>query len=213
MLTTTLAEDLRQGRSIEAETYDRVTIYFSDIVGFTGLVESMKPVEVVDLLNDLYTLWDKIISRYDVYKVETIGDAYMLVSGLPKRNGNEHARQIAGVSLALRQAVQDTMKIRNRPEQKLQIRIGLHSGACAAGVVGLKMPRYCLFGDTVNIASRMESNGEAMKIHVSPETKRDLEYFSSFILQERGEIIVKGRELPMTTYWLLGELQAPETVV
>ncbi|CAH1251539.1 NPR1 [Branchiostoma lanceolatum] len=213
MLPQAVAENLRQGRSVEAETYDRVTIYFSDIVGFTGLVESMKPVEVVDLLNDLYTLWDKIISRYDVYKVETIGDAYMLVSGLPKRNGNEHARQIAGVSLALRQAVQDTMKIRNRPDQKLKIRIGLHTGPCAAGVVGLKMPRYCLFGDTVNIASRMESNGEAMKIHVSPETKRELEYFTSFILQERGEIIVKGRELPMTTYWLLGELQAPETVV
>ncbi|XP_078576323.1 atrial natriuretic peptide receptor 1-like isoform X1 [Branchiostoma floridae x Branchiostoma japonicum] len=213
MLPQAVAEDLRQGRSVEAETYDRVTIYFSDIVGFTGLVESMKPVEVVDLLNDLYTLWDKIISRYNVYKVETIGDAYMLVSGLPKRNGNKHAREIAGVSLALRQAVQDTMKIRNRPDQKLKIRIGLHSGPCAAGVVGLKMPRYCLFGDTVNIASRMESNGEAMKIHVSPETKRDLEYFTSFILQERGEIIVKGRELPMTTYWLLGELQAPETVV
>ena len=90
--------------------------------------------------------------------METIGDAYMVVSGLPVRNGNAHAREIARMSLRLLQAVA-TFRMRHRPNDQLKLRIGLHSGPCVAGVVGLKMPRYCLFGDTVNTASRMESNG------------------------------------------------------
>ena len=93
--------------------------------------------------------------------METIGDAYMVVSGLPVRNGNNHAREIARMSLRLLQAVA-SFRIRHRPNDQLKLRIGLHSGGCVAGVVGLKMPRYCLFGDTVNTASRMESNGLGM---------------------------------------------------
>lgn len=92
------------------------------------------------------------------FKVETIGDAYMVVSGLPTRNGMLHAREIARVSLALLNAVM-SFKIRHRPGEQLKLRIGIHTGPCVAGVVGLKMPRYCLFGDTVNTASRMESTG------------------------------------------------------
>lgn len=94
--------------------------------------------------------------------METIGDAYMVVSGLPCRNGNLHAREIARMSLALLAQVQD-FRIRHRPHSQLKLRIGMHTGPCVAGVVGLKMPRYCLFGDTVNTASRMESNGEGEK--------------------------------------------------
>ena len=113
---------------------------------------------MVDLLNDLYTTFDSIIGNYDVYKVETIGDAYMVVSGLPKKNGIKHAGEIASMSLHLLSAIK-RFKIRHRPNDTLKLRIGIHSGTCVAGVVGLKMPRYCLFGDTVNTASRMESNG------------------------------------------------------
>ncbi|KAK0174218.1 hypothetical protein PV328_007327 [Microctonus aethiopoides] len=159
LLPKSVASQLILGQSVIAETYDQVTIYFSDIVGFTSLSAESTPLQVVDLLNDLYTCFDSIIENFDVYKVETIGDAYMVVSGLPMRNGMNHAREIARMSLALRDTVM-TFSIRHRPHEQLKLRIGMHSGPCVAGVVGLKMPRYCLFGDTVNTASRMESNGE-----------------------------------------------------
>lgn len=123
-------------------------------------------------------------------KVETIGDAYMVVSGLPVRNGNIHAREIARLSLALLDAVR-TFSIKHRPNEQLRLRIGLHSGACVAGVVGLKMPRYCLFGDTVNTASRMESNGEALKIHMSSTTKEILDCFKTFKTERRGLVEMK----------------------
>ncbi|XP_024887373.1 atrial natriuretic peptide receptor 1-like isoform X1 [Temnothorax curvispinosus] len=203
LLPKSVASQLILGQSVIAETYDQVTIYFSDIVGFTSLSAESTPLQVVDLLNDLYTCFDSIIENFDVYKVETIGDAYMVVSGLPERNGMNHAREIARMSLALRDTVL-TFSIRHRPHEQLKLRIGMHSGPCVAGVVGLKMPRYCLFGDTVNTASRMESNGEALKIHVSPKTKEILDTFGTFELVCRGEVVLKGKG-PMTTYWLMGE--------
>ncbi|PSN40452.1 Atrial natriuretic peptide receptor 1 [Blattella germanica] len=172
-----VASQLILGQSVIAETYDSVTIYFSDIV--------------VDLLNDLYSCFDSIIEHFDVYKVETIGDAYMVVSGLPVRNGNLHAREVARMSLALLSAVRG-FTIRHRPTDQLKLRIGMHTGPCVAGVVGHKMPRYCLFGDTVNTASRMESNGLPLKIHVSPKTKAVLDTFGSFELELRGEVEMKS---------------------
>lgn len=116
----------------------------------------------------------------------------MVVSGLPVRNGNVHAREIARLSLALLDAVR-TFSIKHRPNEQLRLRIGLHSGPCVAGVVGLKMPRYCLFGDTVNTASRMESNGEALKIHMSSTTKEILDYFKTFKTERRGLVEMKVR--------------------
>ncbi|EOA93955.1 Guanylyl cyclase GC-E, partial [Anas platyrhynchos] len=158
MLPPSVAEALKMGTPVEPEYFEEVTLYFSDIVGFTTISAMSEPIEVVDLLNDLYTLFDAIIGSHDVYKVETIGDAYMVASGLPKRNGNRHAGEIANMSLDILSSV-GTFKMRHMPEVPVRIRIGLHSGPCVAGVVGLTMPRYCLFGDTVNTASRMESTG------------------------------------------------------
>ncbi|XP_017784282.1 PREDICTED: atrial natriuretic peptide receptor 2-like [Nicrophorus vespilloides] len=207
LLPKSVALQLITGNSVIAETFDQVTIYFSDIVGFTTLSAQSTPLEVVYLLNDLYTSFDSIIEEFDVYKVETIGDAYMVVSGLPERNGNKHACEIARMSLALLAQVRK-FKIRHRPQDPLKLRIGMHTGPCVAGVVGLKMPRYCLFGDTVNTASRMESNGEPLKIHVSTATKKVLENFKTFDLECRGNIEIKGKG-KMTTYWLKGEIKPP----
>uniref|UniRef100_A0A2M4B9V1 Guanylate cyclase n=2 Tax=Anopheles marajoara TaxID=58244 RepID=A0A2M4B9V1_9DIPT len=203
LLPKSVAAQLIMGKSVIAETYDQVTIYFSDIVGFTAISAQSTPMQVVDLLNDLYTCFDSIVENFDVYKVETIGDAYMVVSGLPVRNGNLHAREISRMALRLLAAVHK-FSIRHRPNEQLRLRIGLHSGPCVAGVVGLKMPRYCLFGDTVNTASRMESNGEALKIHVSQTTKTLLDCFGTFDLTERGLVPMKGKG-EMLTYWLNGE--------
>nr|XP_057909724.1 atrial natriuretic peptide receptor 1 isoform X2 [Doryrhamphus excisus] len=159
ILPHSVAEQLKRGETVQAEAFDSVTIYFSDIVGFTSISAESTPMEVVTLLNDLYTCFDAIIDNFDVYKVETIGDAYMVVSGLPVRNGKLHGREVARMALALLDAV-TSFRIRHRPDEQLKLRIGVHSGPVCAGVVGLKMPRYCLFGDTVNTSSRMESSGE-----------------------------------------------------
>ncbi|XP_043474610.1 guanylate cyclase 32E isoform X1 [Leptopilina heterotoma] len=203
MLPRYVVEQLKRGNKVEAESFDSVTIYFSDIVGFTSMSAESTPLQVVDFLNDLYTCFDSTIENYDVYKVETIGDAYMVVSGLPIRNGIQHASEIASMSLCLLNAVKQ-FTIRHRPLDKLQLRIGIHSGPVCAGVVGLKMPRYCLFGDTVNTASRMESTGSPLKIHCSLETKLLLDQQCGFNLIERGIISLKGKGERMT-YWLIGE--------
>ncbi|XP_070536363.1 atrial natriuretic peptide receptor 1-like isoform X2 [Ptychodera flava] len=203
MLPRTVAEQLKQGHVVEPENFSKVTIFFSDIVGFTQLAASSTPMQVVDLLNDLYTCFDTIIENYDVYKVETIGDAYMVVSGLPIRNGDRHAGEICTMALDLLSCMR-TFKIRHRPDTQLQLRTGIHTGPCVAGVVGLKMPRYCLFGDTVNYASRMESTGLALRIHVSPECRTVLLKLGGFHFQERGEISMKGKG-KVKTYFLLNK--------
>ncbi|KAL1450397.1 hypothetical protein WDU94_002768 [Cyamophila willieti] len=205
MLPRSVSESLKRGDFVEPESFDSVTIYFSDIVGFTQLSAESTPLQIVTLLNELYTTCDSIISHYDVYKVETIGDAYMVASGLPIRNGDRHAGEIASMSLHMLHHMR-TFEIRHRPGELLQLRIGIHSGSCVAGVVGLKMPRYCLFGDTVNTASRMESCGEAFRIHISSSTFELLESLGGYYVEERGLYSSQGKG-EMRTYWLLGEGQ------
>uniref|UniRef100_A0AC35U3E2 Guanylate cyclase n=1 Tax=Rhabditophanes sp. KR3021 TaxID=114890 RepID=A0AC35U3E2_9BILA len=199
LLPPSVAVQLISGKSVQAESYEMVSIYFSDIVGFTSLSSLSTPMEVVNLLNDLYIAFDNVVDNFDVYKIETIGDAYMVVSGLPEKN-LDHASQIASMSLALLHRVK-TFVIRHRPNEQLKLRVGIHSGPVVAGVVGSKMPRYCLFGDTVNTASRMESNGLPLKIHISQATKERLN--SDFDLELRGQVEMKGKGL-QTTYWLRG---------
>ncbi|KAL5019050.1 hypothetical protein ScPMuIL_004772 [Solemya velum] len=203
MLPRSVADQLIRGHLVVPELYETVSLYFSDIVGFTALSAESTPMQVVDLLNDLYTLFDSIIENYDVYKVETIGDAYMVVSGIPIRNQDRHAGEIASMSLHLLRAIK-TFKMSHRPEDTLKLRIGVHSGSCVAGVVGLKMPRYCLFGDTVNTASRMESTGVALKIHCSEETAAILKRLQGYTLVERGYVNMKGKGERLT-YFLEGE--------
>ncbi|KAJ8303918.1 hypothetical protein KUTeg_017501 [Tegillarca granosa] len=162
LLPASVAEKLKKGVMVDPEIFSSVTIFFSDIVGFTSLCSTSTAIEIVDFLNDLYTEFDSIIAHHDVYKasvVETIGDAYMVVSGLPVQNKDRHAVEIANMALNLQRSIY-TFQIKHRPGMQLRLRIGIHTGPCAAGVVGRIMPRYCLFGDTVNIASRMESTGE-----------------------------------------------------
>ncbi|XP_010285470.1 PREDICTED: retinal guanylyl cyclase 2-like [Phaethon lepturus] len=204
MLPPSVAEALKTGGTVEPEYFDQVTIYFSDIVGFTTISALSEPIEVVDLLNDLYTLFDAVLRNHDVYKVETIGDAYMVASGLPKRNGNKHAAEIANMSLDILSSV-GTFKMRHMPDIPLRIRIGLHTGPCVAGVVGLTMPRYCLFGDTVNTASRMESTGLPYRIHVSQSTVDTLRSLNEgYEIIPRGKTELKGKGVE-DTYWLVGK--------
>uniref|UniRef100_A0A914QS99 Guanylate cyclase n=1 Tax=Panagrolaimus davidi TaxID=227884 RepID=A0A914QS99_9BILA len=182
MLPRQVADNLKAGKAVEPESFDNV----------------------VNLLNDLYSLFDAIIEANDVYKVETIGDGYLCVSGLPHRNGNEHAKEIANLSLGFMEAV-TTFRISHLPNERVLIRVGGHTGPCTAGVVGLTMPRYCLFGDTVNTASRMESNGQPGRIHISSTFNNLLNSLGGFVTELRGEVIIKGKGV-METYWLLSRI-------
>ncbi|XP_028298297.1 atrial natriuretic peptide receptor 1 [Gouania willdenowi] len=210
MLPRQVADDLRQGKSSQALSYVSATVFFSDIVGFTQLSSSSTPYQVVDFLNKLYTTFDDIIDNHDVYKVETIGDAYMVVSGVPVENGILHASEISNMALDL-VGVCQSFRIPHKPNTQLQIRAGIHSGPVVAGVVGTKMPRYCLFGDTVNTASRMESTSLALKIQCSSSTFYLLEEIGGYTLECRGTLEVKGKG-DMVTYWLEGKRNHPISI-
>jgi len=203
LLPKSVADELKQGKKVEPEHFDFVTVFFSDIVGFTSIAKASTPLQVVTLLNDMYTLFDGISANYDCYKVETIGDAYMVVSGLPIRNGDKHAGEICTVAMDLMSAI-GTFKIRHQPNNQMKLRVGIHTGFVVAGVVGLKMPRYCLFGETVNVAAKMESGGAALRIHVSNDTYEILQRLGGYKLDYRGEMEVKGRGM-MKTWWLAGK--------
>uniref|UniRef100_A0A915HSE5 Guanylate cyclase n=1 Tax=Romanomermis culicivorax TaxID=13658 RepID=A0A915HSE5_ROMCU len=203
ILPKMVADVLKAGQTVEPEIFETATVYFSDIVGFTTICSNSKPGEIVAMLNGLYSQFDQVILMFDAYKVETIGDAYLVVSGVPKRNGMEHVTNIAQMSLKILQALRQ-YRIPHMPFSPVKVRIGLHSGSVAGGVVGVTMPRYCLFGDAVNFASRMESTGEADRIHISENMFVNLSVHSEFIMERRGQIEVKGKGL-CTTYWLLGK--------
>uniref|UniRef100_A0A183BV09 Guanylate cyclase domain-containing protein n=1 Tax=Globodera pallida TaxID=36090 RepID=A0A183BV09_GLOPA len=201
-----VADRLKLGQSVEPEHFEAVTVFFSDIVQFAALSSQMRPLQVVNLMNELYTTLDAIIDEHDAYKVESIGDGYLCVSGLPKRNGNLHGKECADMALEFMKALSD-FRILDLPNERIRLRIGLHSGPCVAGVVGLAMPRYCLFGDTVNTASRMESSSSPNKIHISKATHTLLNAnFDGYIMESRGEVIIKGKGV-METFWLLGHAE------
>ncbi|KAF7651393.1 hypothetical protein LDENG_00111540 [Lucifuga dentata] len=201
MLPRHIANQLKDGKSVEAGDFEVCTILFSDVVTFTTICAACEPILIVHMLNAMYSRFDRLTNIHDVYKVETIGDAYMVVGGVPVPT-ESHAHRVANFALGMRIAARDvTNPVTGKP---IQIRVGLHTGPVLAGVVGQKMPRYCLFGDTVNTASRMESHGVPDHIHLSASTYSVLKN-GGFDLQERGQIEVKGKG-QMTTYFLVRNL-------
>ena len=199
MLPKSVSKQLLEGSKVAPQSFECVTVFFMDVVGFDTITTSIHPLGLVTLLNELYRTVDKVIETYDVYKVETVGDTYVCVSGLPAVN-TTHAGELATMALHLLHQI-SKFKLQAHPDLQIKVRIGLNSGPVVAGVIGSKMPRYCLFGDTVNTASRMESNSEAMKIHASETTYALLKATNRFVCSERGEIEVKGKG-KMKTYWV-----------
>ena len=170
MLPKHVADDLKAGKSPmdTCEAYPEVTMLFSDIVTFTVICSRLQPIQVVQLLNNLYTLFDFLVDQNAVYKVETIGDAYLIVAGCPVKAAN-HCLKIVDMAFDM----MDGIKMLRDPGtgKDIGMRIGCHTGAVVAGVVGLKMPRFCLFGVNVGLTEKFESNSKPMRIHISEPCK------------------------------------------
>lgn len=206
ILPKPIAEQLKRKQGVIAEHFRDVTIVFADLVRFTELAAEIPPTELVGLLNLIFTAFDELVERYGLEKIKTIGDAYMAASGIPVPRP-DHAEAAAELALAMQMAVQE---FRLKDGRTLQLRIGLNSGPVVAGVIGTKKFIYDLWGDTVNLASRMESQGCCGEIQVSPSTYTHLQ--DRYWLEERGVIVVKGKG-EMCTYWLKGvrsEQMVPE---
>ncbi|OQV13991.1 Atrial natriuretic peptide receptor 1 [Hypsibius exemplaris] len=204
MMPKSLVPKLRNKEAIPAETFSCVTLFFSSLVGFADYCQKSSPLAIIDLLNATYTVFDESLHEFDVYKVETIKDGYMVASGLPIRNGDIHAAEICAMAQRFLQLSRKTdfLMSDSSDSRNLEMRIGIHSGTVAACVVGNLMPRYCLFGDTVNTASRMESHGEPSMIHISLETAQLLKNsLRPFTVTSRGLVILKGKG-EVETFWL-----------
>ncbi|XP_023655116.1 guanylate cyclase soluble subunit alpha-1 [Paramormyrops kingsleyae] len=176
-----VAQKLWQGQQVPAKKFDNITMLFSDIVGFTAICSMCSPMQVVTMLNELYTRFDHQCGDLDVYKVETIGDAYCVAGGLHKES-QTHAVQIAMMALKMMELSDEVM---TPTGEVIKMRIGLHSGSILAGVVGVKMPRYCLFGNNVTLANKFESCSMPRRINISPTTYRLLKGRPEFVFIPR----------------------------
>ncbi|KYO46284.1 guanylate cyclase soluble subunit alpha-3 [Alligator mississippiensis] len=177
-----VAQQLWQGQVVQAKKFSNVTMLFSDIVGFTAICAQCSPMQVITVLNELYTRFDYQCGELDIYKVETIGDAYCVAGGLHKES-ETHAVQVALMALKMMELSDEVMSPHGEP---IKMRIGLHSGSVFAGVVGVKMPRYCLFGNNVTLANKFESCSVPRKINVSPTTYRLLKEYPGFVFTPRS---------------------------
>ena len=197
-----VAEALREGRKVEPENHECVTIFFSDIVGFTSISSELDPLKISDMLDRLYNAFDALSRYHDVFKVETIGDAYMAVTNLTK-DQPDHTKRIAEFAIDAIKIANQTLIDKEDPSRgHVNIRVGFHSGPVVSNVVGSRNPRYCLFGDTVNTASRMESNSEENRIHCSDDAALLLKLQTPALrLNPRGQIEVKGKGM-MNTFWV-----------
>ena len=197
ILPAPIAERLKSSGQAIAEHSDSVTVLFADVVGFTPLSARKTPLELVTLLNRIFSEFDALGDAHGLEKIKTIGDAYMAVAGLPERQA-DHAARAARMALAICDAIS---RIAAESGEDLRIRIGLHSGPVVAGVIGKRKFAYDLWGDTVNTASRMESHGVAGAVHCSDATAALLG--KNFNLEDRGEMDIKGKGA-MRTFLLLG---------
>jgi class 3 adenylate cyclase len=196
LLPEEIAMRMKYEERLIADSYEEVTVLFADMVGFTQLSSKISPKELVDLLNVIFSSLDAIIDEHGMEKIKTMGDAYMAASGIPNPIDN-HAEVAADVSLRF---MEEVSKFSEMSGIDIKIRIGLHTGPVIAGVIGTKKAVYDLWGDTVNVASRMEHHGLPDRIQVSKATRDLLKEKYNFI--SRGEIEVKGKG-KMETYLLL----------
>lgn len=203
ILPRKIADQLKRDGNPIARSFDEATILFADIVGFTPLASQHSPTVLVEVLNRLFCEFDNLAEKHKLEKIKTIGDAYMVAAGLPEER-DDHALAIADMAIDMLGVLEDFTHDLGQP---LKIRIGINTGKVVAGVIGKKKFIYDLWGDSVNIASRMESSGEPGQIQVSQAT-----YFllreHGYALEQRGQIEVKGKGL-MMTYWLRAKESAP----
>ena len=198
VLPIAIADRLQRGEKVEAETFPEVTVLFADVVGFTKLAAEIGPRSVAILLNELFEIFDDLAEKYKLEKIKTIGDCYMAVAGVPDRSPT-HAQQMADFAIE----ALEVLKAQNmRLSRNVQIRIGIHCGTVAAGIIGRKKFAYDLWGDVVNITSRLEGTADPMKIHVSESIYSRLE--DSYLFEARGEVELKNRG-KLRTYFLVGK--------
>ena len=195
ILPKPIADQLKQDSTTIADCFSEVTVLFADIVGFTTLSSQRSPIEVVTFLNQIFSEFDQLAEQFGLEKIKTIGDAYMVVGGLPLPRP-DHAAAIAEMALEMQGVI---ARFNQENQEAIAIRIGISSGPVVAGVIGTHKFTYDLWGDTVNLASRMESQGAAGCIQVTAETFEALQ--ENYLLEERGVIEVRGRG-EMRTYWL-----------
>ena len=196
ILPDEVARELRDNGTTRAIRHEDVSLLFADIVGFTPLAASMPAEEVVALLATVFERFDSLISECGVEKIKTIGDAYMVAGGVPRASPN-HAHQLALCALGMMQVIEQVSQELGHP---LQLRIGLHRGPAVAGVIGTTKFAYDLWGESVNLASRLEASGTPGRIHVSETFRAGLEEVLPF--EGRGEVTLKGVG-PTRTHWLL----------
>ena len=195
ILPQPIAHRLKQQESTIADHFAEVTVLFADIVDFTRMSTELSPQALVSMLNEIFSTFDGLAEKHGLEKIKTIGDAYMVVGGLPEHR-DDHARAIAEMALDMQSAI---VILSEQHERPFKMRIGVNTGPVIAGVIGKKKFIYDLWGDTVNIASRMESAGIAGQIQVTQATYKALK--EGYTFDYRGEIAVKGKGL-METYLL-----------
>jgi adenylate cyclase len=199
VLPKPIADRLKQGQQTIADNFAEVTVLFADIVNFTELASALSPCELVGLLNQIFSTFDRLVEQRNLEKIKTIGDSYMVVGGLPTPR-SDHAEAVAELALEMLEAIA-TFKVSTAPNSKpLTMRIGINTGPVGAGVIGTTKFAYDLWGDTVNTASRMESHGIAGHIQVTATTYHLLQ--EKYAFQPRGIVDVKGKG-QMETYMLL----------